>query len=87
MILHRENLSSILDPNDFVAVTIILRKIWLRRNAYIYDYVFFHPTILVNHQAMDNLVEFQTTQVKRTQAGVHRKLSQQRWIPLTSPFV
>lgn len=52
-----EHMSTILDANKFSEVAIIVRRIWLRRNAVIYENSFIHPTVLIC-QARKQLQEF-----------------------------
>lgn len=48
----------LLDQQAFAEMVMILRKLWLKRNALIFDHSFIHPTNLVC-QAREHLQEYQ----------------------------
>lgn len=54
----------LLDQQEFAEMAMILRKLWLQRNAVIYEQYFLHPTSLV-FQVREELQEYQKAKIER----------------------
>lgn len=78
-----EILSTKLDQNELAEMAVIMRKIWFRRNAIIYDGMFMHPTVLVE-QAVAQLQEFQAVRGELMTQSSRISIDQHQWLPLES---